>query len=135
MAYCGERNKRVIYYANNDNEATMQTDSNGNFTLEWAQSYAKPIKLRINVSEAKSRMDRLASTTYIDPYGLELGYNKVLATSDLSLNIKDGAIFWIDKMPVIEQDGTTETPYDYQCVQIKKSLNNMLIAVKKVDVG
>lgn len=134
MAYTGERNKVTIYFANNIGD-TMLTDSSGDFTLEYAQGYENPRKLRINVSEAKSRMDRLASTTYIDPYGLELGYNKVLATSDMNNGIQDGAIFWIDRLPVLKDDGSTDTPFDYECVQIKKSLNNILIAVKKVDVG
>lgn len=134
MAYTGERNKVTIYFANNIGD-TMLTDSSGDLTLEYAQGYENPRKLRINVSEAKSRMDRLASTTYIDPYGLELGYNKVLATSDMNNGIQDGAIFWIDRLPVLKNDGSTETPFDYECVQIKKSLNNILIAVKKVDVG
>lgn len=134
MAYTGERNKVTIYFANNIGD-TMLTDSSGDFTLEYAQGYENPRELRINVSEAKSRMDRLASTTYIDPYGLELGYNKVLATSDMNNGIQDGAIFWIDRLPVLKNDGSTDTPFDYECVQIKKSLNNILIAVKKVDVG
>lgn len=134
MAYTGERNKVTIYFANNIGD-TMLTDSSGDLTLEYAQGYENPRKLRINVSEAKSRMDRLASTTYIDPYGLELGYNKVLATSDMNNGIQDGAIFWIDRLPVLKSDGSTDTPFDYECVQIKKSLNNILIAVKKVDVG
>ena len=134
MAYTGERNKVTIYFANNIGDQ-MLTDASGDFTLEYAQGYENPRKLRINVSEAKSRMDRLASTTYIDPYGLELGYNKVLATSDMNNGIQDGAIFWIDRLPVLNDDGSTNTPFDYECVQIKKSLNNILIAVKKVDVG
>lgn len=134
MAYTGERNKVTIYFANNTGDQ-MLTDASGDLTLEYAQGYENPRELRINVSEAKSRMDRLASTTYIDPYGLELGYNKVLATSDMNNGIQDGAIFWIDRLPVLNNDGSTETPWDYECVQIKKSLNNILIAVKKVDVG
>ena len=134
MAYTGEINKQTIYYANNVGDAPL-TDDFGNLTLEYAQGYTNPIMIRINVSEAKARMDRLASTTYIDPYGLELGYNKVLATSDLDIGIKDAAIFWVDTLPVIKPDGSTDTPFDYECVQIKKSLNNLLIAIKKVDVG
>ena len=134
MAYCGERNKQVIYFANNIGDTPI-TDEDGYYTLENAQGYENPRKLRINVSEAKSRMDRLASVTYIDPYGIELGYNKVLATSDMNIGINDGAIFWVDRMPELKEDGSTDTPFDYECVQIKKSLNNILIAIKKVSVG
>ena len=137
MAYCGERNKQTIYYANSDgrSEEVMLTDDSGNYTGEWKITYGNPIEVRINVSEAKSRMDRLGSSTYIDPYGLELGYNKVLATSDMSIGITDGSVLWIDTLPELEEDGSTLTPYDYIVVQIKRSLNNILIAVKKVDVS
>lgn len=134
MAYTGERNKQLIYYANNLGYEDI-TDDDGYLTGEHAQLYDNPIALRINVSEAKSRMDRLASATYIDPYGLELGYNKILATSDMNHGIEDGAILWVDTLPELEDDGSTTTPYDYTVVQIKKSLNNVLIAIKKVDVG
>ena len=134
MAYCGERNKRTVYYANNLGDVEL-LDEDGYFTGEHGQQYENPKLLRINVSEAKSRMDRLASTTYIDPYGLELGYNKVLVTSDMNHGIKDAAILWVDTMPEINEDGTTDTPYDYTVVQIKTGLNNVQIAIKKVDVG
>lgn len=134
MAYTGERNKTTIYYANNMGEVPL-TDADGYYTGETRITYSNPLPLRMNVSEAKSRMDRLGSATYIDPYGLELGYNKVLATCDMNCPIEEDSILWIDKMPVIKQDGTTDTPYDYILVQIKKSLNNILYAVKRVDVS
>lgn len=134
MAYTGERNKRLIYYRNNMGEVPL-TDSQGNYTGETGMQYSKPLPLRINVSEAKSRMDRLGSTTYIDPYGLELGYNKVLATSDMNCPIEEDSVLYIDRMPVIKPDGSTDTPYDYILVQIKRSINNILYAVKRVDAS
>lgn len=134
MAYAGERNKRTIYYANNMGEQPLK-DSDGFYTGETAVVWSNPAPLRMNVSEAKSRMDRLGSTTYIDPYGLELGYNKVLATCDMNCPIEEDSVLWIDKMPVFNEDGTSDTPYDYILVQVKKSLNNILYAVKRVDVS
>lgn len=134
MAYTGERNKQLIYYANNMGEQPLM-DGDGYYTGETAMMYTNPIPLKINVSEAKSRMDRLGSSTYIDPYGLELGYNKVLATSDMDCGIEEDSVLWIDKKPVIKQDGSTDTPYDYIMVQVKRSLNNVLYAVKRVDVS
>lgn len=134
MAYTGERNKRVVYVRINEGEEPV-LDSDGYETGETRMVYGKPIKLRMNVSEAKSRMDRLGSTTYIDPYGLELGYNKVLVTCDMSCPIQEDSVMYIDKMPVIEEDGSTQTPWDYILVQIKRSLNNIQYAVKRVDVS
>lgn len=134
MAYTGERNKQTIYYCNNLGETEL-TDSDGYYTGETGIAYSNPLPLRMNVSEAKSRMDRLGSATYIDPYGLELGYNKVLATCDMDCPIEEDSVLYIDRMPVLNEDGSTDTPHDYILVQIKKSLNNILYAVKRVDVS
>lgn len=134
MAYTGERNKKTIYYRNNLGEQPLK-DADGYYTGETAIIYSDPLPLRMNVSEAKSRMDRLGSATYIDPYGLELGYNKVLATCDMNCPIEEASVLYIDRMPELKEDGSTDTPYDYVLVQIKKSLNNILYAVKRVDVS
>lgn len=134
MAYTGERNKRTIYVRLNEGEEAIQ-DSNGYLTGATRIVYGRPIKLRMNVSEAKSRMDRLGSTTYIDPYGLELGYNKVLVTCDMGCPIQEDSVLYIDRMPVLDANGDTDTPWDYILVQIKKSLNNIQYAVKRVDVS
>ena len=134
MAYMGEINKRVVYIRNNMGEQPI-IDEDGYKTGEYEIAYSNPIKFRMNVSEAKSRMDRLGSTTYIDPYGLELGYNKILATSDMACPIEEDSVLYVDKMPVINQDGSTDSKWDYIVVQVKKSLNQILYAVKRVDVS
>lgn len=134
MAYTGERNKQTIYVRLNEGEEPI-TDESGYLTGATRIKYGNPIKLRMNVSEAKNRMDRLGSTTYIDPYGLELGYNKILVTCDMNCPIEEDSVLYIDKMPVIEEDGSTETPWDYILIQVNKSLNNIRYAVKRVDVS
>lgn len=48
--------------------------------------------------------------------------------------ITASSIFWIDTLPVIAEDGTTETPHDYIVKHIATSLNSVSIAVSKVNV-
>lgn len=48
--------------------------------------------------------------------------------------IAASSIFWIDTLPVIAGDGTTNTPHDYIVKQIAASLNSVSIAVSKVNV-
>ena len=44
------------------------------------------------------------------------------------------SIFWIDTLPVFEEDGTTNTPHDYIVKHVAPSLNSVSIAVSKVNV-
>jgi hypothetical protein len=49
--------------------------------------------------------------------------------------IDEYSILWIDKMPVMNRDGTTDTPHDYVVKKVARSLNSVSIAVAKVDIG
>ena len=44
------------------------------------------------------------------------------------------SIFWIDTLPEIAEDGTTQTPHDYIVKHVAPSLNSVSIAVSKVNV-
>ena len=44
------------------------------------------------------------------------------------------SILWIDTLPEIAEDGSTETPHDYIVKQVATSLNSVSIAVSKVNV-
>jgi hypothetical protein len=48
--------------------------------------------------------------------------------------IAASSIFWIDTLPKIAEDGSTDTPHDYIVKQIATSLNSVSIAVSKVNV-
>jgi hypothetical protein len=50
------------------------------------------------------------------------------------LPVAVSSIFWIDTLPEIAEDGTTNTPHDYIVKQIAPSLNSVSIAVSKVNV-
>lgn len=45
------------------------------------------------------------------------------------------SVFWIDTLPEISEDGTTQTPYDYIVKKVAPSLNSVSIAVSKVSVA
>jgi hypothetical protein len=48
--------------------------------------------------------------------------------------ITSSSVFWIDTLPEIKEDGSTDTPYDYIVKQVAPSLNSVSIAVSKVNV-
>ena len=115
-----ERNKRTVYYARFDkNEPIL--DDDGNDTGEERPSYFAPVKLRINVSPA-------VGESATRPFGEIVDYDRTLVTCDTSLDVDEQTVFWID-----ETD--TTKPFDYVVKKVAKSLNSLLVAVKKVEVS
>ena len=123
---CLARNQQKFWYAL-FNSKTEVTDSNGYFTGEYKLNYGNPISARANISAAKGE-------TTIRQFGEELLYDKVIVMDDPSTLIDEYAIVWIDKPPVLNEDGTASTPHDYVVKQVARSLNSVSIAVAKVNV-
>ena len=115
-----ERNKQLVHFAQFDKIEPIY-DEDGYDTGEVKPSYFEPVALRINVSPALGE-----SATR--QFGDVVDYDRTLVTCDLSLPIDEQTVFWID-----ETD--TSKPFDYTVKKIAKSLNSLLIAVKKVEVS
>ena len=124
---CLARNKRKFYYAlfTTKDEAF---DEEGRFTGEYMLNYGKPVKTFANVSAAMGE-------TNMRQFGEGVPYDKVIVMNDPHTVIDEYSILWIDKMPVMNRDGTTDTPHDYVVKKVARSLNSVSIAVAKVDVG
>ena len=114
-----ERNKSKIYYALFDKYEPI-LDEDGNDTGEERPSYFAPVELRINVSPALGE-----SATR--QFGTTVDYDRTLVICDTALPIDEQTVFWID-----EPD--TTKAFDYTVKKIAKSLNSLLIAVKRVEV-
>lgn len=115
-----ERNKRTVYYALFDkNEPIL--DDDGNDTGEETPVYLAPVELRINVSPA-------AGESATRQFGDVVDYDRTLVTCDITLPIDEHTVFWVD-------EADTAKPFDYTVKQVAKSLNSLLIAVKKVEVS
>lgn len=115
-----ERNKITIYYALFDkNEPIL--DDDGNDTGEERPTYFAPVELRINVSPALGE-----SATR--QFGTTVDYDRTLVICDTTLPVDEQTVFWID-----ETD--TSKAFDYTVKKVAKSLNSLLIAVKKVEVS
>lgn len=49
--------------------------------------------------------------------------------------ITESSVMWIDSLPVMAEDGSTQTPHDYIVKRVAPSLNSVSIAVSKVNVN
>ena len=120
------RNKTRIYYANYSNKIPIE-DEYGNLTGEYDIIYDNPVEVKANVSAARGE-----STTR--QFGEDEGYDRVIVMDDPNAPINVSSVLWIDTLPEIKEDGSTDTPYDYIVKQVAPSLNSVSIAVSKVNV-
>ena len=123
---CLWRNRFRFFYANyTDRDPVF--DEYGNQTGEYQLRYSNPHEAEGNVSAAKGEV-----TTR--QFGDDEGYDRVIVMDDPKVPIEKSSILWIENMPVINSDGTTNTPHDYIVKQVATSLNSVSIAVSKVNV-
>ena len=120
------RNKIRIFYANYLGKTPLK-DEYGNLTGEYDIEYNNPIAIMANVSAARGE----ATTRQ---FGDDEGYDRVIVLDDPKFPIAVTSILWIDTLPEIAEDGSTETPHDYIVKQVATSLNSVSIAVSKVNV-
>ena len=120
------RNKTTFYYALYEGKEPV-VDDYGNVTGEYEVKYSRPKKFRANISAANGKAD-------VEQFGANVDYDKVIV-GDIFPQIDEYTIMWIDTVPVIDNEGKTETPHDYIVKKIARSLNSVSIAVSKVEVS
>ena len=120
------RNKIRIYYANYRDKTPLK-DEYGNLSGEYKVTYENPVVVMANVSAARGE-----STTR--QFGEDVSYDRIIVLDDPAFPIAETSILWIDTLPDITVDGSTNTPHDYIVKQVAPSLNSVSIAVSKVNV-
>lgn len=121
------RNKIRIFYANYRDKIPLK-DEYGNLTGEYDIAYDNPVEIKANVSAARGE----ATTRQ---FGDDEAYDRVIVLDDPKLPIAVTSVLWIDTLPEIAEDGSTDTPHDYIVKQVATSLNSVSIAVSKVNVN
>lgn len=124
---CMNRNKQTFYYALFESVEDA-TDEYGNPIGEHKITYGNPQKFRANISAAKGE-------TSTREFGESESYDKVIVMDKDAPNIDEYSVLWIDTLPEIAEDGTTDTPHDYIVKKVAKSLNSISIAISKVNVS
>lgn len=123
---CMSRNKTKFFYALYEGKTPI-TDEYGNVTGEYDVQHGKPTEFYANISAAKGE-------TQTRQFGENESYDKVIVLDSDAPSIDEYSILWVDVIPKLKEDGTTDTPYDYVVKKVAKSLNVTLIAISKVNV-
>lgn len=123
-------NKQTIWYANKTTRVA-NTDIDDNETGEYTTNYTDPTETALNISPARGK-------TMLDQFGVNVNYDKKMAAdSELGLPFEVGkTVFWVDVVPVIEIDDSTNTPHDMVLAAPPgNSINGDMFAIKYVKVG
>ena len=118
-----ERNKITIYYALYGVK-TPVLDELGNDTGQTSLGYGNPLKFKIRVSPSKGEAEEKA-------FGKFDNYDRGMYTADKTFPIDNFSRLWIDTLPIIKDDLSTETPYDYDVTKVAKDINEWQFAIKK----
>lgn len=120
------RNRQTFYHASLVS-STMGT-SGGVYT-ELTYTYGKPTKAKAVITAANGEVETQL-------FGADERYDKVITLNPGEDYLEVGSILWVDTMPTIKKDESTETPYDYVVTKVGKSLTGFVIAaIRKVDVS
>lgn len=115
---CNKRNKRTIYYSLYQGQTEL-VDSDGNLTGEHAESYAAPVKARMNVSGGKGRAE-------VELFGIDTPFTKVAVTEDLKTPFDTDTIWWFGANPDTEA-------HNFRCTGVARTVNQVAIALAEVD--
>ncbi len=123
---CMVRNKQKFYYASyiKTNEIV---DEYGNKTGEYEVIYGNPIETEGNISGAQGEVQ-------IKQFGESVKYDKVIVLDNINTPIDEYSILWVDTIPLLNDDGTTDTPHDYIVKKVAPTLNSVSIAISKVNI-
>ena len=124
---CMLRNMRKIYYSKIAYKEELK-DEYGNNSGEYEVIYTNPVRCRGNVSSAQGEVQTRQ-------FGDSESYDKVIVLDNIDIPIDEYSILWVDTLPIINDDGTTDTPHDYIVKKVARSLNSVSIAVSKVNVN
>lgn len=119
-----KENQREFYYQTYK-ESEEEYDEDGYLTGEKSNSYSNPIKASAMISENTSEVTDT-------PFGRDLVYDKMISTVQ-DLPIDEYSKLFIDVVPVIKEDGSTETEPDYIVKKVAKGLYQKVWAIQKVD--
>lgn len=123
---CMVRNKLKFYSSEYMGKEDV-LDNNGRKTGEKKLLYSNPIKHFGNISAAQGEVQSRQ-------FGESESYDKVIVLDDRNVSINEHSILWVDTLPSLNDDGTTDTPHDYIVKKVARSINGVSIAVRKVDV-
>lgn len=137
------KNAQPLHYATYSEEIKVyRRDENGNIEyveidgekipieLGTVAGYNEPVIFYANISAGRGEAQA-------DVFGSSVDYTRTISTTDMTCPIDELSLIWIENKPQFNADGTVNPDSaDYKVAAYPaKSLNNIVIAIKKLPKG
>ena len=96
----------------------------------WRRTGDK-VKVYSNPVKTMARISANTGDAYGSPFGQSIVYDKSISTVQ-KLPIDEYTLLFVDREPVLEDDGSTLSEPDYSCVCVKLGLVQNVWAIKKI---
>ena len=128
------RNRRKVFYANWTGGRTERVDYMGHRLGRYQNVYGPVQEMWVNVSTTSGLTNNnLSGKVERHAYGQQKDYTATINPLPDSCDMDENSVLWVDVVPEIKPDGTTDTPYDHVIVRIAEALNWRACQVQKVD--
>ena len=118
------RINQVGFYYQTYEGKTEEVDEDGNYTGETTISYSDPVY-------ARARISPNSGEAALSPFGADLKYDRQLSTVQ-DLDIDEHTRLFVDVVPEINNDGSTDTEPDFECVAVAKDLQQNVWALRRL---
>lgn len=119
------RINQVPFYFQNYDGVIDEVDEDGNFTGDTVEVCG-------SVTKANARISPSAGQEEKSPFGANLRYDRQISTVE-RLPIDEQTRLFIDVVPVINGDGSTDTAPDYECIAVANDLQQNVWAIRKIN--
>ena len=117
-------NQVPFYYQLYEGEVD-DIDEDGYLTGEKTVKYTRPTKVYARISPNTTEVEQT-------PFGKDLVYDKMISTvQDLPIN--EFSKLFVDVVPDIKEDGSTDTEPDYEVVKVSKGIYQRVWAIRRVE--
>lgn len=115
------RDEQPIFYA----KKLKGTTDVGQGPFNKKSSYSDPVKVYVCLSAGKGSAED-------DVFGKDVDYSRTISSHNMSIEINQYSLIWIESKPSYNADGTlNEASADYKVVaRPAKSKNSIIIALK-----
>lgn len=127
------RNRQTFYHASFESK-TMGHDADNNYT-EPVIIYSDPEKKEAVISEGSGE-------AFLQLFGMAVQYDRVITLNRGEEYLEVGSVLWVDTPIALDENGHLQkengkivTPYDYHVVAVRRSLNVVNVAIRKVKVS
>lgn len=117
------KNKQKLQYSLFKDKIPI-VDENGDPTGDYETGYSTPVILLANISAGRGTAEE-------EVFGKTLDFTRAISAVD-KVAIDEFTRIWVDAEPKMNIDGTVDgESADYTVVSVAKSLNLLMIAIKK----